>query len=57
MLLLPAVNLLEHGLPDEVSDSIEVIVTVNHTHQVVVVTPFDPARDGDFREDLLPRLR
>jgi hypothetical protein len=56
MLLLPSINLLEDRLPHEVSDPVEVIIPVDNTHQVIVVTPLDPASDGNLRQHLLPRL-
>jgi hypothetical protein len=57
VLFLPSVNLLEHGLPYEVPDPVEVIIAVDDTHEVIVVASLDPAGDGDLREDLLPRFR
>ena len=57
VLLSPSINLLEHGLSNEVTDTVEMVVAVNDPHEVLVVAPLDPARDGDLREDLLPRLR
>ncbi len=57
MLFLPAINLLQHRLADEVTDSVEVVVPVDDPHEVLVVAPFDPTGDRHLREDLLPRLR
>ncbi len=57
VLLLPPIDLLEHGLPHKISDSVEMVVAVNHPHEVIVVASLDAAGDGDLREDLLPRLR
>jgi hypothetical protein len=51
--LLPAVDLLEHGLPHEVSDPVEVVVVVDDPYKVLVVPPLDPPSDGHLREDLL----
>jgi hypothetical protein len=55
--LLPSIDLLEDGLPNEVPDPVEVIIAVDDTHEVIVVASLDPACDGDLREDLLSRLR
>jgi hypothetical protein len=55
--LLPSINLLEHSFPYEITDSVEVVVAVDHPHEVVIVTPLDSTGDGYLREDLLPRLR
>ncbi len=51
--LLPAINLLQHRLADEVPDSVEVVVPVDDPHEVLVVPPFDSPSNRDLREDLL----
>ncbi len=56
MLLLPAVDFLQYGLPHEVSDPVEVVVAVDDSHEVLVVPAFDSSGDGHLREDLLLRL-
>ena len=50
-------SIFSADFPDEVADTVEVIVAVNHPHEVIVVAPLDATGDGDLREDLLPRLR
>ncbi len=53
MLLLPAIDFLEHRLPDEVANSIEVVVSVDDPDEILVVTAFDPTGDRHFWQDLL----
>lgn len=53
MLPLPAVNFLQHGFADEVTDPVEVVVAVDDPNEILVVTPFDPSCDRHFRQDSL----
>jgi len=57
VILLPTIYLLKHRLSDEITDPVEVIVAVDDSYEVVVIASLDPPGDGDFWEDLLPRLR
>ena len=56
MLFLPAINLLQHRLADKIPYSVEVVVRVDDTNEVVVVASFDSTGDRDLGEDLLPGL-
>ena len=57
MVFLPAIDLLENCLPNEVPDSVVVVVPVDDTDEVLVVAALNSTRDGDLRENLLLRLR
>jgi hypothetical protein len=53
MLLLPTIDFLQHGFSHEISDTVEVIVAINDSYEVVVVAPLDAAGHRDLRQDLL----
>jgi len=57
VLLLPSVDFLKDGFSNEVANPVEVVVTVDYSHEVLVVASLYPTRDGHLREDLLPGLR
>lgn len=54
MLLLPALDLLDHRLSDEVSDPVEAVVGIDNPYQVFVVAPFDPPCYRHLGEETLP---
>ena len=54
MILLPALDLLDHRLSDEVSDPVEVVVGIDNPYQVFVVAPFDPPCYRHLGEETLP---
>lgn len=56
VLLLPALDLLDHGLSDEVSNPVEVVVGIDNPYQVFVVAPFDPPGHRHLGEETLPGL-
>lgn len=57
MVLLPAIDLLQHSLSNEVPKPVVVVVPVDDVNEVLVVASLDSAGDGDLRQDLLLRLR
>lgn len=57
MLLLPTVNLLEHRLPNKVPETIEVVIRINDSDQILVVAPLDPTGHGYSRQDFFLRSR
>ena len=57
MVLLPAIDLLQDCLSDEVPESVVVVVPVDDANEVFVVAALNSAGDGDLRQDLLLRLR